>query len=117
VKVTVETVELTTLVIPVGRLDFGASAEFQKHVETAISGAERAPAAVIIDCAALEYVSSAGLRVFLMAARTAKPAGVVFAVCALQPSVREVFDISGFSRLISVHTDRAIALAHAVRPA
>jgi anti-anti-sigma factor len=112
-----ETVSLTTLVIPEGRLDFGAAAEFQKHVEEAIARAGRAPAAVIVDCAALEYVSSAGLRVFLMAARTAKPAGVLFAVCALQPSVREVFDISGFSRIIEVHADRAVALAYTPPPA
>jgi anti-anti-sigma factor len=116
-KVEFEMFARTTLVIPEGRLDFGTAAEFQKHLEQAIAGAGRAPAAVIIDCAALEYVSSAGLRVFLMAARTAQPAGVMFSLCALQPSVREVFDISGFSRIIAVHADRAIALAHAAPPA
>lgn len=38
--------------------------------------------------------------------------GIPFALCALQPAVREVFDLSGFSRIIAVHADRAAALAH-----
>ena len=69
-----------------------------------------APAAVIIDCAGLEYVSSAGLRVFLLAARTSQRAGFRFALCSLQPAVREVFELSGFNRVIDVHPDRAAAL-------
>ena len=107
-----ETVAGHTLVIPAGRLDFSSAAEFQTQLEQAVAGT-RAPAAVIVDCAALEYVSSAGLRAFLLAARAAQRAGVGFLLCALQPAVREVFDLSGFSRVIPVHPDRAAALAHA----
>jgi anti-sigma B factor antagonist len=36
---------------------------------------------------------------------------VRFALCALQPAVREVFDLSGFSRILAVYPDRATALA------
>ena len=112
-KVRVETLELTTLVIPEGRLDFSAAGHFQQHVEQALDGAGTAPTAVIIDCAALEYVSSAGLRVFLLAARASQRAGIWFALTALQPAVREVLELSGFSRMIPLHADRAAALAHA----
>jgi anti-anti-sigma factor len=66
---------------------------------------------MIIDCAALDYVSSAGLRVFLLVARGAKRAGVALALCSLKPAVREIFDVSGFSQIIAVHADRAAALA------
>jgi serine/threonine-protein kinase RsbW len=117
-KIQVETVALSVLVMPEGRLDFGAAAAFQQHVEAVIAGAGTAPASVIIDCTALDYVSSAGLRVFLLAARASHRAGISFAVCALKPAVREVFELSGFSRMIAVHTDRTTALAHAPqRPA
>ena len=64
-----------------------------------------------IDCAALDYVSSAGLRAVLLVARAAQRAHVPFALCGLQPAVREVFDLSGFSRIIVVAPDRATALA------
>ncbi len=112
-KVRTETLTLTTLVIPEGRLDFDAAAGFQQRVEEALAGAGTAPAAVIIDCSALDYVSSAGLRVFLLAARASQRAGIPFALCALLPAVREVFELSGFSRIIAVHADRPTALAHA----
>jgi anti-anti-sigma regulatory factor len=54
--------------------------------------------------------------VFLLAARSAQRAGVSFALCALMPAVREVFDLSGFSRIIAVHPDRASALGHRSPP-
>src|SRR5437016_6290130 len=79
-----ERLALTTLVIPEGRLDFGAAAGFQRHIEEVFAGAATAFAAVIIDCSALDYVSSAGLRVFLLAARAAQRAGTSFALCALR---------------------------------
>jgi anti-sigma B factor antagonist len=110
-KVHVETLDQTTIVIAEGRLDFGAAPNFQAQVELALAGAGKAPAALIIDCAKLEYISSAGLRVFLLAARSAQRAGLSFAVCALQQPVREVFDLSGFSRVMTVQPDRATALA------
>jgi anti-sigma B factor antagonist len=111
-NVRIETIAQITVVIPEGRLDFGTAASFEKELEKVLAGTP-APAALIIDCAGLEYVSSAGLRAFLLAARGSQRAGVRFAVCALQPAVREVFDLSGFSRVIPVHTDRAAALAYA----
>jgi anti-anti-sigma factor len=114
-KVRLEKLALHTLVIPEGRLDFGAAAGFQQRVEAALAGTGAAPAAVIVDCAALDYVSSAGLRVFLLAARAAQRAGIPFALCALQPAVREVFELSGFNRIIAVHADREAALARATQ--
>ena len=108
-----ETLPLTTLVIPEGRLDFSAAAGFQQQVEEALASAGTAPATVIIDCTALDYVSSAGLRIFLLAARASQRAGISFALCALKPAVREVFDLSGFSRIIAVYPDRPTALAQA----
>jgi len=115
VNVRLESIGLTTVVIPEGRLDFGAAAGFQAQVEHVLSGAGTAPAGVIIDCGGLDYVSSAGLRVFLLAARASQRAGIAFAMCALKPAVREVFDVSGFSRVIAVFAERAAALAHARR--
>jgi anti-anti-sigma factor len=119
-KLNIETHGGTTLAIAEGRLDFGAANGFQKQLEQELAGAgssaggARAPvAALILDCGGVDYVLSAGLRVFLVVARAAKRDGVAFSICALQPAVREVFDLSGFSRIITVHADRASALAQA----
>jgi len=111
-NVRVETVEQAKIVIGEGRLDFSAAAGFQTQLEQAIADAATSGAAVIVDCSAIDYVSSAGLRVFLLAAREAQRRKLLFSLCALKPAVREVFELSGFTRIIAVHADRAAALAH-----
>jgi anti-anti-sigma factor len=117
-NVRLERIDRATVVIPQGRLDFGAAADFQKQLDELFARATPTPsAAVIIDCGSLEYVSSAGLRVFLLGARAAQKAGIAFALCDLKPAVREVFDLSGFSRVLAVHPDRATALGQGPRPA
>lgn len=108
----IEALAEASYVIPEGRLDFDAAPGFQEAIDRVLNAVSKPPA-VIIDGAALEYVSSAGLRAFLLAARAAQRADIPFALCALQPAVREVFDLSGFSRIISVQADRATALAQA----
>jgi stage II sporulation protein AA (anti-sigma F factor antagonist) len=97
-----------SVVTPSGRLDFGAAASFQSQLEKELAGG---PAGLIIDCAGLDYVSSAGLRVLLLVSRGAKRTGVALLVCSLKPAVKEVFDVSGFSQIIAVCADRAAALA------
>lgn len=100
----------TTIVAAEGRLDFGAAPAFQEQLEKLLTpGAGRV--AVLLDCAALDYVSSAGLRALLVAARAAQRFGSSFALCALRPAVREVLELSGFSRILTVHADRDAALA------
>lgn len=110
-KIGIETLAMATVVVPQGRLDFGAAPDLQRQIEAALAGASGPPHAVIIDCAGLDYVSSAGLRVFLVTARAAQRAGVALALCQLTPAVREVFDLSGFSRVLAVLADRTAALA------
>lgn len=108
----IEALAEATYAIPQGRMDFDAAPAFQQAIEQVLAGAPKPPA-VIVDGAALEYVSSAGLRAVLLAARAAQRAGIPFALCALQPAVREVFELSGFTRIITVQADRATALAQA----
>lgn len=95
-----------TVAILDGRLDTATAAQ----AETTLLGLlEAGP--VVADMEGVRYVSSAGLRVLLKAAKAAKGKGVAFSVCGLQPAVREVFEISGFDRIIPSHASRADALA------
>ncbi len=107
-NVTIEKQGDATIVRPTGRLDFGASAGFQEELGAAIAGGS---ARVVIDASALEYVSSAGLRAFLVGARAAKSAGISLAICCLSANVREVFQVSGFDRLVPVKDTLAEAMA------
>ena len=65
---------------------------------------------LILDCASLDFVSSAGLRSLLLAVKKMKASGGSIALAALQPHVKEVFDISGFSALFVIYGSKADAL-------
>jgi anti-anti-sigma factor len=107
-KTQFESLGKVSVAAPCGRLDFGAAAPFQSELEKTLAGGATG---MIIDCRGLDYVSSAGLRVFLLVSRAANRAGVAFAICSLRPPVKEVFDVSGFSQIIAVCADRAAAVA------
>lgn len=67
--------------------------------------------ATVMDLGGVSYVSSAGLRVLLKGAKTAKASGHRLVLSGLAPSVREVFDISGFSAIFTIADDVDAALA------
>lgn len=90
----------TTVVRIEGRLDVATCAAFEAEAGAAIVGADPV---VVFDCAALTYVSSAGLRAFLVLHKRLHAAGRRLRLCALQPAVRQVFDLSGFSDIFELH--------------
>jgi anti-anti-sigma factor len=81
---------------PVGRLDDGTSGQFQARLVHALT---EAATDVIVDLAAVDYISSAGLRALIAATRL-KPPERRIAVAALNSIVREVFRISRLYEVI-----------------
>jgi len=80
-------------------------------VEQALIGViDKGEKKLVLDCASLDFISSAGLRSLLLAVKKMKAAGGMISLAALQPHVKEVFDISGFSALFTIHSSRADAL-------
>lgn len=90
-----------------GRVDGSTAAELERR----LLGALQTGAPLLVDLSGLGYISSAGLRSFLKAAKQAKAAGVPLALAGLQAQVREVFDVAGFLPLFAVHADTAAGLA------
>ena len=64
---------------------------------------------VLVDCHKLSFVASAGLRVFLMAAKRLRISGGKLAFAGLQRNVEQVFQISGFNALFAIHKSLADA--------
>ena len=64
-----------------------------------------------IDLTELDYISSAGLRVLLKLAKQVQRARGKVVLFGLRPNVREVFSITAFDRIFSIHSDRAAAVA------
>lgn len=92
-----------TVVVPGGRLDSSSAKPFEDELLPTVSAGERP---VVIDFSDVAYVSSAGLRVMLIAAKKSKAAGTALALSGLAPHVREVFDISGFSAFFTIFQTR-----------
>lgn len=90
-----------------GRLDGLASPGLENQIGQAIA---TGATVLVLDLARLDYVSSAGLRVFLSAAKKFKTAGGRATFVALPPAVREVFELSGFLSVLDVRADVASAL-------
>lgn len=90
-----------------GRLGAETAADFQNKLVAALDRGEKS---VLIDLSKLEYISSAGMRVFLIAAKRLEEDGK-FAVCGLTNEVAEVFRISGFDTILNVFPDEAASLA------
>ena len=91
-----------------GRIDGANAREFQVALEDAIDPSDRT---VILDMEKLSYISSAGLRVILMTAKTLQKQNAKFAICSLSPAIREVFQISGFDRIIPIPSSQEEAMS------
>jgi anti-anti-sigma factor len=63
-----------------------------------------------VDFSELEFISSAGLRIFLMMAKKIKVHQGKLALFALSPVVNEVFEISGFSKILTICPNQEQAL-------
>ncbi len=83
-----------------GRIDSTAAVEFEeKLIEIVDTGCHT----MVIDFLRVQFISSAGLRVLLLAAKKVKPYGGKILLCDMSKDVREVFDISGFSSIFDIH--------------
>jgi anti-anti-sigma factor len=72
---------------------------------------EKSAIHISIDFSTLDYISSAGLRVFLIVAKRAKQSGGTLTLCGMQPGIKNVFAISGLLKILDVIDDCEIALS------
>ncbi len=82
-----------------GRIDAVTAPEFENRMLDWINAGENR---MVLDLGGLEYISSAGLRSILTIAKNLKSKQGSLVLCALRDTVKEVFEISGFSTIIPV---------------
>jgi anti-sigma B factor antagonist len=82
-----------------GRADSEAASALETALRAAVEGNSR----VAADFSALTYISSAGLRSVVQAARAAQARQSEFVICSVNPLVRKVFDVSGLDKFIKIH--------------
>lgn len=91
-----------------GKLDTNTTPEAETALNQAV---EQGASKILIDFKDLDFVSSAGLRILLATAKKLGTQGGALRVCSLNETVRDIFDISGFSTLLRVFDDEQEALA------
>lgn len=106
-EIKTENVESVNVVSLNGRLDAGTSGDLEKALGALVSAKATK---VLVDCRELEYISSAGLRVLLAAAKQFKKEGGKITLCSLTPNVKQVFEISGFTSIFSLYGTREEAI-------
>jgi anti-sigma B factor antagonist len=82
-----------------GRLDSNTSGGFEERLFQAIEDGSNK---FIIDFEALDYISSAGLRVLNKASKKLKHTQGKLVICTLQDYIREVFEIAGFDSFLPI---------------
>ncbi len=97
-----------TIVLLQGQINSANAAGLETEILALVEGGVRA---LVLEFGALDYISSAGLRMVLVLAKRLKAEGGRLVLCGMQPHVREVFDISGFLSILNVESTRAEALA------
>ncbi len=91
-----------------GRLDTGTAPTLETEFARILGGGARH---IVVECADLAFVSSVGLRAFLQAAKRLKPVGGRLSFACMQPQVRQVFELAGFSSLFQFFATREDALS------
>jgi anti-sigma B factor antagonist len=90
--------EITTIAFS-GRIDASSSAGMEADLIRVMDEGHRN---IIVDLSGVEYMSSAGLRVLLATLKRIKAMKGELRLSGLQPFVREVFDMTGFSKIFTI---------------
>ena len=95
IEKTLNGTELTINLI--GRLDTTTAPQLEAELKQNISGVEK----LVLNFAALEYLSSAGLRVLLAAQKVMNKQGDMV-VKNVSDEVNEIFEVTGFSDILTI---------------
>ena len=101
----------TVVLYPAGRIDHATADAFKAALAPHLAGVAAGRDRAVIDLAGVEYISSVGLRVLMLASKQVKAQGGALAVADLQPVVGEIFEIRRFNLVLEVFPTLREALA------
>ncbi len=105
-----DAVDGVTVLQGVGRIDSATAPLLQERLTSLMSAPQTR---VLIDFTRLEYISSAGFRVLLLAAKRAEQNGSRLVLCGIAGKVRQLFDLGGFLELFTIAGSRVEGIAAA----
>jgi anti-sigma B factor antagonist len=89
-----------------GKLDSNTAKDAEAYFNNLLKETTK----ILVDFEKLDYTSSAGLRVLLSVAKQLKADGGQLRLCNLNDTVQEIFDMSGFSSILSVFPSESDAI-------
>jgi anti-sigma B factor antagonist len=113
VQLTTQQFADTIVVAPTGRIDHSSAADLETALTPLLADASARRGPVVLDFSGVDYISSVGLRVLMIAARQMRAAQARLSVAALQSVVAEIFTISRFDKVLTVNVTLEDALAQA----
>ncbi len=81
-----------------GRLDTINAPEFEKLMQPLLAATDP----IVLDCAALEYIASSGLRLFLTLQKSVTARKGQLTLKNLTPEIKAVFDMTRFSSIFNI---------------
>jgi len=106
-ELTLQKTDKCSIVSIIGRLDTTNYSILEKKLMEMIDNREDR---ILVECSKMDYVSSSGLRILLMALKKITMAKGKFVLCGLQDNIHEIFEISGFTNIFEIHSDQEEAL-------
>jgi anti-anti-sigma factor len=88
--------------VPVGQIDHPNAEQLKQALAPILDATLLGKCALVLDFSQVEYISSMGLRVLLMAAKQLRAQNARIAVGALRPVVKEIFEIARFNHVLEV---------------
>jgi len=107
-SVQTERTEKAVVVCPVGRVDGSNVGVLESAIKEQLDAGEQT---LVFDFEGLNYISSGGLRVLLVTARQTQAEGGKALFCGLAEPIAHVFEISGFTNILTICQNRSEALA------
>jgi anti-anti-sigma factor len=101
----------SAIVAPSGRIDHASADAFAAALQPHVERCKAGEPPLVIDMSGVDYISSVGLRVLMVAAKQAEAQAGRIAIAGLTPMVREVFEISRFDMVFRIFDNVEQALA------
>ena len=107
-EITTNTIAGVTFVYLAGEIKSTTSGDVMDSLVDLVKGGNDK---LLLNIKDVDFISSAGLRSILVAAKLLKNSNGQMMICSANESVRKVLETSGFTSLVSLHPDENEALA------
>ncbi|HTI49121.1 MAG TPA: STAS domain-containing protein [Casimicrobiaceae bacterium] len=98
------------VVVPQGRIDHASAVEFEREVAPLLDASADAGVGLVFDFTHVPYISSAGLRVLMIAAKSMRARHARAALAGAQPVVAQILGISRFDAVVEIFPSVPAAL-------